>query len=247
MICIPMAGRSKRFLDAGYQKPKFMLDAHGRTLFDWAVCSFNGYFASEPFLFICLNDRKIRQFIEERCIALGIENFNVICLDTGTSGQAETCYRGLISTRCNTDQRLLIFNIDTIRFDFRFQNFNAESWGYLECFIGAGDNWSNVISHSSEPFKVLRTSEKLNESELCCTGAYFFSKVKNFLNDYEEFYLNQTSGHLKELETESFVAPIYNNPITKGRVVNYTIINNSDVVFCGTPSEYQEFCSRQSF
>lgn len=246
MICIPMAGRSKRFLDAGYLKPKFMLDAHGRPLFDWAVCSFTAYFASEPFLFICLNDREIHQFIEERCTSLGIKNFKVICLDTVTSGQAETCYRGLTSTRCDTDQRLLIFNIDTIRFNFRFQEFNFEPWGYLECFIGAGDNWSNVISDSNEPFRVLRTSEKLNESELCCTGAYFFSKAKNFLNDYEEFYLHQPSGSLRELETESFVAPMYNNSIEKGRVVKFTIINNSDIVFCGTPSEYQEFCNRHA-
>ncbi|EOA0230274.1 capsular biosynthesis protein, partial [Escherichia coli] len=33
MIVIPMAGLSSRFKKAGYVKPKYMLEAHGKTLF----------------------------------------------------------------------------------------------------------------------------------------------------------------------------------------------------------------------
>ena len=40
MIVIPMAGLSQPFTRAGYDRPKYMLEAHGRTLFDQAVLSF---------------------------------------------------------------------------------------------------------------------------------------------------------------------------------------------------------------
>lgn len=49
MIIIPMAGLSSRFFKAGYTKPKYMLDAHGISLFDHAVNSFKAYFKTETF------------------------------------------------------------------------------------------------------------------------------------------------------------------------------------------------------
>jgi hypothetical protein len=32
MIIIPMSGLSRRFTEAGYHQPKYMLQAHGRSL-----------------------------------------------------------------------------------------------------------------------------------------------------------------------------------------------------------------------
>ena len=52
MIIIPMAGMSSRFFKAGYDKPKYMLSAHGSTLFEHSVNSFKKYFNDTPFLFI---------------------------------------------------------------------------------------------------------------------------------------------------------------------------------------------------
>ncbi|EKO3985769.1 capsular biosynthesis protein, partial [Vibrio fluvialis] len=40
MIMIPMAGMSSRFFKAGYSKPKYMLEAKGKTLFEHSVLSF---------------------------------------------------------------------------------------------------------------------------------------------------------------------------------------------------------------
>ena len=59
MIVIPMAGLSSRFTKAGYDKPKYMLEAFGRSLFWHAVSSFSNYFDSEDFLFIARDIQKI--------------------------------------------------------------------------------------------------------------------------------------------------------------------------------------------
>ena len=63
MIIIPMAGLSSRFKDAGYVKPKYMLEAHGKTLFSHSLYSFKNYFDSESFLFVAL-DLKEQLFLE---------------------------------------------------------------------------------------------------------------------------------------------------------------------------------------
>ena len=42
-IVITMAGLGSRFAKAGYTVPKYMIEAHGKTLFDWSMESLKGY------------------------------------------------------------------------------------------------------------------------------------------------------------------------------------------------------------
>ena len=42
-IVITMAGLGSRFRKAGYNMPKFMIEAKGRTLFEWSMESLKGY------------------------------------------------------------------------------------------------------------------------------------------------------------------------------------------------------------
>jgi len=42
-IIITMAGLGSRFRKAGYQVPKYMIEARGKTLFEWSMDSLLGY------------------------------------------------------------------------------------------------------------------------------------------------------------------------------------------------------------
>ena len=66
MIVIPMAGMSSRFFKAGYDKPKYMLTAHEKTLFEHSVNSFEKYFSKEDFLFIVRDVFETVEFVKER-------------------------------------------------------------------------------------------------------------------------------------------------------------------------------------
>jgi hypothetical protein len=46
-----MAGLSKRFTDAGFTLPKYMLYAREKSLFNLAVSSFEAYFKTEKIYF----------------------------------------------------------------------------------------------------------------------------------------------------------------------------------------------------
>ena len=238
MIVIPLAGLSKRFFDEGFKVPKYMLLTQQKTLFYWAVKSFERYFKDQHFLFICRDIYETKLFIERSAFELGILNFEVVELKSATLGQAHTVQLGLSAVGVFGEEPLLIFNIDTFRSRYKFPDFvsNPLLSGYLECFTGSGSNWSNVVTEFDGSSRVIRTSEKLNESNLCCTGLYFFSTVRKFISCYQSHYSTDNS----DVNSEHYIAPIYNTLIAQREDIMVDIIPKSSVIFCGTPSEYHE-------
>ena len=111
MIVIPMAGKSRRFLDAGYNLPKYKLKLGSKTIFEWVVLSFENYFLTHHFKFIIQESLEYDNFVEQNIKKLGILNFSIIKLKENTRGQAETVYNGTILEEI--DQEIFIFNIDT--------------------------------------------------------------------------------------------------------------------------------------
>ncbi|WP_296598579.1 capsular biosynthesis protein [Phenylobacterium sp.] len=227
MIVIPMAGRSQRFLDAGYDRPKFMLDLHGRTVFEHAVSSFEAYFDSDPFVFITALDAI--GWVEAEVRRLGIATWEVVGLERPTAGQAETVEQGLGAW----DGELTIFNIDTFRPGFQFPGGLLDrADGWLEVFRGEGANWSYVRpAPGPEPW-ALETAEKRPISDLCCTGLYHFAAADDFRAALDE---ERRSPQAAEL----YVAPLYNHLLRRGRRIGYNLIGRHEVVFCGTPAEYE--------
>jgi hypothetical protein len=237
MIVIPMAGLSRRFTEAGYKVPKYMLEAHGRTLFDYAVLSFAEYFESVPFLFIARDIADTPAFIRARCEALGIKDFHCVALQRETRGQAETVALGLQAAGIKADTPITIFNIDTFRPGFRFPDFMDTSDGYLETFVGEGEAWSFVQPIAEGTDQVAETTEKRRISHFCCTGLYHFGRASAFLEAY---------GHDEKLSKEElqagelYVAPLYNRLIAKGADIRFSIVPAEAVVFSGVPAEYHE-------
>lgn len=242
MIVIPLAGLSQRFFDKGFKVPKYMLKLKQKSIFYWSVKSFERYFSDQYFLFICRNVYETKSFIEKNARELGILNFRVLELESVTLGQAHTVQLGLSAARVSDDEPLVIFNIDTIRPKYEFPKFVGNSLvsGYLECFIGSGTNWSNVITESAWSSRVIRTSEKLNESNLCCTGLYYFSSTGDYIRYYQSYFYNENSN----IDSEHYIAPMYNAMIAQNKVIMVDVIPKSSVVFCGTPNEYYEAGSK---
>lgn len=240
MIVVPMAGLSRRFSEAGYIEPKYMLQAHGQTIFAHAVSSFERYFDDVSFLFVARDVFDTAEFIWRECKSLGIRSVDVVILSEPTAGQAETVAIGLNKIKANLEEPLTIFNIDTLRADFCFPSeFDIRSVdGYLEVFHGRGNNWSYVRPAPFENNRVAETTEKVPVSNLCCTGLYHFKSVKTFTSAYAPFAeARACEMGLREL----YVAPIYNVLIENGCDIRYSVIDRSAVTFCGVPEEYLEF------
>ena len=235
MIVIPMAGLSRRFAEAGYQLPKYMLPVGERTVFDHALLSFSHYFGSIPFLFIARQSAGIDEFIRQRTAALGVAAVEVVLLPQPTKGQAETVAFGLSQAEVGPDDPVTVFNIDTFRPGFRFPDeaWFAESDGYLEVFKGEGANWSYVgpVTGARQPL-VARTTEKQPISDLCSDGLYHFARSADFRAALEE-------ERAHSLLPELYVAPLYNHLIARGARIHYQVVSAGAITLCGIPSEYE--------
>lgn len=240
MIVIPMAGLSRRFTEAGYDLPKYMLPAHGRSLFAHAVDSFAAYFETVPFLFILRDVAGTRAFVEAECRRLGVREAGIVALDAPTRGQAETVALGLAAHGGAADAPVTIFNIDTFRPGFRFPTVWDRNTvdGYLEVFRGSGANWSYVRPADTGDGRVAETTEKVPISDLCCTGLYHFRTAALFDRAYAHLV---EGGAAAAGLTELYVAPMYNQLIQQGCDIRYQVIGTDEVIFCGVPAEYLAF------
>lgn len=243
MIVIPMAGMSSRFTQAGFTRPKYELDAHGQSLFYWSVKSFERYFNQEEVLFIGRAELSPSRFIADECKKLGLAKYSVVELDKPTQGQGETVHIGMKACeRYNRFEPLLIFNIDTIRPGYCFPQHLAQCDGYLETFHGEGENWSFART-SAFNSSVIETTEKKRVSAYCSTGLYYFRQGAFFEEAYEQCVVRNGLDFTREWK-EHYIAPLYNHLIKAGKNIHIENIRNEDVIFSGTPSEYEMFCKQ---
>ena len=228
-----MAGLSSRFFKAGFTLPKYMLTLKDETIFEWSVRSFERYFSSEHFVFITMQKFDTPRFVEEKVQQIGIKSYEIIVLDQNTRGQADTVLQGI--RHIENDEELYIFNIDSKLENFEKLDSLEGVDGYLEVFHGEGDHWSFVLS--GEKNQVLKTTEKQRISSLCSNGLYYFKSSKVFKRNVE-----QAIKH--NLNSEIYIAPIYNQYIKEGAHTIYKEVELKDINFCGTPQEYEDMLDK---
>lgn len=230
-----MAGMSSRFFTAGYTEPKYALRAFGDTLFAHSLRSFERYFDAATFVFVTLERFSAADFVGRQCEELGIVDSRIIVLDKPTRGQAETVYLGLAEIDAGTEP-ITIFNIDTAEPGFTQPDFAGDCDGYLDVFVGSGDNWSFAKPLGPGSDRVIQTAEKKPISNLCSTGLYHFASAEDFAVAYRA---QLDAGSAGLTRGEIYVAPLYNFLIRMGKDIRYRLLERRDVIFFGTPAEYE--------
>lgn len=233
-VVITMAGLGSRFQKAGYKVPKYMIEAHERTLFDWSMDSLKGYNKEDThYIFIVRKEDNSSSFIKEHAKLAGIEHSRVVEIDKLTDGQATTAM--LASPYWEKDSQLMIYNIDTYVESYELKAEDIRGDGYIPCFHAPGDHWSFVRLDEEE--KAVEVREKERISDNCTLGAYYFKSCGLYETLYEEYYSSEE--HLEK--GEKYVAPLYNYMIEKGMEVRISLIDYNKVHVLGTPEELAVF------
>ncbi len=240
-IVITMGGLGSRFRKMGYTVPKYMIEAKGKTLFEWSMISLTEVADEDSrFTFIAMRDASsdVEAFIRTQCEKLGIRQYHVILLDYLTDGQATTAC--LASEYWDPDRPLLIYNIDTYvePGGMRADEFHGD--GFIPCFQAPGDHWSFV--RLDEEGKVAEIKEKQRISDYCTIGAYYFRSCRLYEELYREYY---TDGQ-ELVNGEKYVAPLYDYLLGRGGEIYISDIPASMVHVLGTPEELQAFCEEES-
>lgn len=241
MIIFPMAGMSSRFSKAGYDRPKYMLPAGGKSLFTHSVEGFSALFDTLPFLFIYRDIQGTDAFVRNEVARMGIKTPLFAQLESTTAGQAETVALGLQQAHVDARTPITIFNIDTIRPDFQMPQGPefASCDGWIEVFRGSGDNWSFVGPMDAQSNKVQRVTEKNPISDLCCSGLYHFARSKDFLDAFAE-ECNEGPSQANEF----YVAPLFNRLLARHADLRFSLVPAETVICSGVPQEYEAFKQR---
>lgn len=238
-VVITMGGLGSRFRKMGYQVPKYMIEAKGKTLFEWSMISLEGYRKEvSQYIFIALEDDSVdvEKFITEQCDKLKVSKYHLILLDHLTDGQATTA--SLAEKYWSPDNALLIYNIDTYVDPGEMNSDELKGDGFIPCFQAEGEHWSFV--RLDDTGKVVEIKEKKRISNYCTLGAYYFKTCRLYKNLYDEYYCKT-----EELITgEKYVAPLYDFLLLKGGEVYISDIAPEKVHVLGTPEELQVFLDK---
>lgn len=235
-VVITMGGLGSRFRKAGYTVPKYMIEAKGKTLFEWSMISLDGYKKDvNQYIFIAMKEEGIDMegFIKEKCQELEIDNYHLILLDYLTDGQATTAT--LAEKYWNKEHALLIYNIDTYVEPGQMNSEELKGDGFIPCFKAEGDHWSFVRLDEQE--RVVEIKEKQRISDHCTLGAYYFKTCGLYKKLYDEYY----SEEKNLVKGEKYVAPLYDYLLSKGGEIYISDIATERVHVLGTPEELQYF------
>ncbi len=233
-IVITMGGRGERFRRRGYNVPKFMIKAKGKTLFEWSMLSLIGFMENaKKFIFIALKDpdNDVEKFIRQNCKKLNIENYNVILLEELTDGQATTAMYA--QNFWKEENPLLVYNIDTYVEPYEMNFSQMKGDGFIPCFKAPGNHWSFV--RLDDNGNVVEIKEKERISDNCTIGAYYFKTCKLYKELYNTLYGTNIS------DKEKYIAPLYDILISEGGEVFISDINPQKVHVLGTPEELDYF------
>jgi dTDP-glucose pyrophosphorylase len=234
---ITMAGEGRRFREAGYELPKMLIEAKGKTLLEWSIDSLPLNLCSR-LIFVALQKHEDEFQLSKKIITIygnRVKSLQFKYIDQLTRGQSETaCFaKHLI----DPSQPLLIFNIDTqfssSTLEKNLQKKNID--GVLGAFHSEESRFS-FAALNKEGF-ITRTTEKEPISSNALTGLYHFTHPGDFFEAAElAFAKNETT------KGEFYIAPLYNHLIKKGRKL---IVDMADEVnILGTPGELRTFLTK---
>ncbi|MEM9045666.1 MAG: glycosyltransferase family 2 protein [Pseudomonadota bacterium] len=234
-VAITMAGLGNRFAKAGYDRPKYEIEALGRPLFDWSLLSLEAFRkAGWRFSFVARNGLGAPEYIHGRSELLEITEVDVFLIDEVTDGQATTAL--IAAKQAEKDEPFAVYNIDTFVAPEAMRPPDPKDCaGWLPCFGAPGDGWS--FARTDQKGRVLEVREKKRISDHATVGLYWFDSAQTYMAAYNDYY--RIVG--REEKGERYIAPIYNQLVSDGRKVLIDTISIDEVGMLGTPEQVDSF------
>lgn len=228
-VVIPMAGKGKRFLDAGYTVPKPMIPINGKPMVEYVIECMK--FPEAHFVFICQKEHCLNNHLDKVLKAL-VPDCDIIMIDRMTEGSI--CTVLLASHLFSDDNEVIIKDCDQI-IDWVPENFlnyarrNNSDGGIITInTTDPGYSFAKVNGIS-----ITETAEKIVISNHGSVGIYYFRRGKELIK-----YANQMIAKNIRTNNEFYVCPVYNEYIQDGKlIVNYPI---AQMYQLGTPEDFKK-------
>ena len=211
-IIVPMAGKGKRLQDAGYEKPKPLIEISGIPLFIRSL-NFIRYLKNEISIHLIINEKQLNVTeIESKLNDFQI-NAAIHTINDFTKGAAETVYS--IVNYIPKELPCLIVDCDIEFYSedfFKFINeFELKNRleGALTYFESNENKYSYIQVDKNN--KVIGIQEKAVISNKAVIGAYFFGDIELFKSSYLKI-----RGQEINKNDEYYISKVINNLILDG-------------------------------
>jgi dTDP-glucose pyrophosphorylase len=230
-ILIPMAGAGKRFQDAGYKKPKPLIDVFGQPMIERVLNSLSDSRVETNFIFVAQQDH----------LKLGLSDYlndkgTVIAIDGMTEGAA--CTTLLAQEHIDNDSELIIANCDQyMQWDF------CDFTTYCQLFDGCLATFNSTNPHHSYARavhrRVVEVAEKIVISDKASAGIYYFKRG----SDYVHAAIQMIDKNIRT-NNEFYICPVYNELLEDNRNISIYEIDAYGKHMLGTPEELAVFVEK---
>jgi CTP:molybdopterin cytidylyltransferase MocA len=229
-----MAGLYRRFREAGYETPKYLLPWRGQPVLRHVV----GHIATNPVFARCLLVANRREEGSADAILAAVQGLGLGAADLhfidDTDGQASTARIGL--ELLDDPRRPVAFhNVDTL--------IRERDWAAMATQLAASDGYIDVFPADEPVFSyvsldpagfVTAIREKVVISSHATSGFYAFRDPQAFLADCQAC---QTSGG------ERYLSDVYARMLARGaRIAIGGADSPEHTLIFGTPAQYEALC-----
>jgi dTDP-glucose pyrophosphorylase len=231
-IVIPMAGRGKRFADAGFDLPKPLIPVRGVPMIEAVVANIRPA-SPHRFIFVCQQEHLERADVKARLrsIAPGCE---IVPVHGITEGAACTILhaRKLI----DDDAALLLANSDQL-IDVAIEDFYADCLrrhldGSIMTFRDPARDPKWSFAKTDTDGRVVEVREKQPISEHATVGIYLFRRGGDFVDGAIDMIARND-----RVNAEFYACPVYNYLIGDGKNIGIHEIPGECMHGLGTPDD----------
>jgi NDP-sugar pyrophosphorylase family protein len=235
-VVMPMAGRGKRFSDAGFTTPKPLIPIHGRPMTDVVISNLR---PSRPhrFVFLILREHA-ESFGFDRHLRDWAPGCEIVFVDRVTEGAA--CTVLLARDLIDSDEPLMIANcdqwVDVEIDDYLATGDDAGVDGVIMTMWADHPKWSYV--RFDDAGRIVEVVEKRVVSNEATVGIYNYRRGRDFVRAADRMIARGL-----RVNGEFYVAPAYNELIAEGRrLAVHNVGREYDGMYgLGVPSDLEWF------
>lgn len=231
-----MAGRGSRFADAGFERPKPLIEIHNQPMIRYVIENLR---PNRPyrFIFLCLKDH-IKKYDLVTLLKGWEPSCEVVVVDSVTDGAASTVL--LAKDLIDTNDGLMIANsdqwVDVDINDYLDQMEDKQLDGLIMTMYADDPKWSYVRLDSDK--KITEVIEKKVVSNEATVGIYNFARGSEFVRAAESMIKDEL-----RVNGEFYVAPAYNELIKLNLEIGYFNVGheNNGMYGLGIPTDLELF------
>lgn len=231
-ILIPCAGAGSRFANAGYTKPKPLIDVNGFPMIKTVIDNLN---IDANYIFV-VQKSHYEQYHLDTILPLIASNCKIVLTHGLTEGAA--CTALLAKEYIDNDKHLLIANSDQYvnwdSADFLWDALSRDLDGSILTFKATGNKWSYVKLQDGY---VTEVAEKVEISDIATVGIYYFDKGSDYIKYSKKMIENKT-----KFNNEYYIAPVYNEMIKDNKKIGIKYCK--EMFGIGTPEDLEYFLNK---